>query len=217
VDARRYNFKHTLLVYALPSSLDPSAFSSMERVYSAKSYPHLPVKVIKAEWGRLTDRCGLPSQISVVGTRGLITQPNVAAQGFLSHSLLCHAALILIRSFLVFPTPTSRFRALVLARMTDGPPRSTSSCASAPPCRPLRVAISVPVMPSSLFPSTLSIFAPTSLPHPTILCLSYAEHPSPVSDYVVSCVPSLPMSFDFSVLFLHTISLIHRHLALYHS
>jgi len=30
-------------------------------------------------------------------------------------------------------------------------------------------------------------------------------------------VPYLPVSFDFSVLFLHTISLIHRHLALYHS
>ena len=37
---------------------------------------------------------------------------------------------------------------------------------------------------------------------------------------VVSCekrVPSPPVSFDFSVLFLHSISLIHRHLAVYHS
>jgi hypothetical protein len=42
-------------------------------------------------------------------------------------------------------------------------------CVSASPCRPLAIS-SVPGMPSSLFPSTLSIFVPTSLPHPAISC-----------------------------------------------
>jgi hypothetical protein len=105
----------------------------------------------------------LLSQFSVVETRMLQVRLSF------SRSLLCHAALILIRPFLVLPAPMLRFRALVLAQMTDGPPRSTSSCASAPPCRALAIS-SVPVIPSSLFPSTLSIFAPTSLPHPVILC-----------------------------------------------
>jgi hypothetical protein len=152
VDARRYNCKRIPPVYkpALPSSLDPSAFSSMGRVYSAKSHPHLPGKVIKAEWGRPTDR-----RSSEPNLGGCSTQPNVAAQAFFSRSLLCRAALILIRPFLVLPAPMSKFRALVLAQMTDGPPRSTSSCASAPPCRPIAISC-VPAMPSSLFPSTLS-------------------------------------------------------------
>ncbi|KAF8494960.1 hypothetical protein F5888DRAFT_1714549 [Russula emetica] len=102
------------------------------------------------------------------------------------------------RSFLVLPAPTSRFRALVLAQMTDAPPRSTSSCASTSPCRPL--AISVPVIPSSLFPPTLSIFVPTSLLIPRFSAVFYSHAEHPVSEYVVSCekhVPSLPVSFDF--------------------
>ncbi|KAF8494968.1 hypothetical protein F5888DRAFT_1714577 [Russula emetica] len=89
------------------------------------------------------------------------------------------------RSFLVLPAPTSRFRALVLAQMTDAPPRSTSSCASTPPCRPL--AISVPVIPSSLFPSTLSIFVPTSLLILRFSAVVYSHVEHPVSQYIVSC------------------------------
>jgi len=101
----------------------------MERVYSAKSYPHLPVKVIKAEWRRLTD-----GSLAEVETRGS-TQPNVVAQAFFSRSLICHVAFnTLIRSFLVLPALTSRFRALVLGQMVYGPPRWASSCASASPC-----------------------------------------------------------------------------------
>ena len=65
---------------------------------------------------------------------------------------------------------------------------------------------------------------PTSLPHPVILCsalfsISHAEHPSPVSEYVVTCDKRVSVSsrvFRLFVLFLHTISFINRHLALYH-
>jgi hypothetical protein len=78
----------------------------------------------------------------VFETRGS-TQPNVAAQAFFSRSLLCHATIILIRSFLFYQLP-SRFRAPVLAQMTDGPPRSTSYCASALSCRPLVISCLLP-------------------------------------------------------------------------
>ncbi|KAN0118134.1 hypothetical protein V8E52_005395 [Russula decolorans] len=128
----------------------------------------------------------LPSQISVFETRGS-TQPNVAAQAFFSRSLLCHATIILIRSFLFYQLP-SRFRAPVLAQMTDGPPRSTSYCASALSCRPLVISCLLPYF---------------SIRH--LRCLLRKTR---------SVFPCLP---TFSVLFFHTASLIHRHLVLYHS
>jgi hypothetical protein len=68
---------------------------------------------------------------------------------------------------------------------------------------------SVPVIHSSQFPSTLSISAPlASSSQFSAVLYSHAEHP--VSEYVVSCEKHL--SISSRVLFLHTISLIHRHL-----
>jgi hypothetical protein len=115
--------------------------------------------------------------------------------------------------FLVLPVPASRFRAPVLAQMTDGLPRFASFCASALPTPPSLIS-------SSLFSSIPSRFASTLLPHPTILC-------SPLFScrtsclrvlYVVSCQKcrrfDSALFFRFSVLFLH---LFHRHLAHYYS
>jgi hypothetical protein len=165
MDAHIYNSKHTHHLLAC-ISLQPHVHF-IERVRSVESHPRLPVKVVRQARGALEP---LPSQniSGWVGTCGL-AQRNAAAPAFFFRPLLCRA-LILIRSFLVLPAPTSRFRVLVLAQMTDGPgpPRLTSSCAFAPPCRPLAIS-SVPVMPSSLFFDAVNI-VPTSLPHPAILC-----------------------------------------------
>jgi hypothetical protein len=114
--------------------------------YSAKSYPHLPVKItknIENRVGLIDRRLPPPCQISVVGNHGS-TQANVTAQAqaFFFRSLLCH---ILIRSFIVLPARTSRIRVLLLAQMANGPPPSTSSL----PCRSLAIS-SVPVIPSTL-------------------------------------------------------------------
>jgi hypothetical protein len=88
------NFKHTPVFYpALPSSLDPSTFSSMERDYPVKSYSQPPVKVTKAEWGRSTDRCLFRAESRWLGhgvQRNQMLRP------------LCHASLMLIRSFLFY-------------------------------------------------------------------------------------------------------------------
>jgi hypothetical protein len=125
--------------------------------------------------------------------------------------------------FLVLPVPTSRFRAPVLAQMTGGLPHSASFCASAPPCRPCHL-----LRPCHTLFTIYYLRWRQDLRQPRFLVLrfsavlySHAEHP--VSEYCMlfpaknAGVSSLPVSFDFSVIFLHIISLIHRHLALYHS
>ncbi|KAF8494962.1 hypothetical protein F5888DRAFT_1714520 [Russula emetica] len=131
----------------------------------------------------------------MVGTRGS-TQPNVAAQAFFSRSLLCHAVLILIRSFLVF----TRFH-VENPRACGGP---NDGRASFDLILCLRFALSTP-SPS------LSCLLPYSLRHcqylrqprfliPRFSAVLYSHAEHPVSEYVVSCekrVPSLPVSFDF--------------------
>ena len=111
-----------------------------------------------------TDASSWP-KISVIEARGS-TQPDAAAQAFFSRSLLRHATLILIYSFLVLPAPKSRFRALMLAEMTDKPLRSDLIL-----LRPVDPSPSPPSLPCLLpYSRRCCQFAPSLLLHPAILC-----------------------------------------------
>jgi hypothetical protein len=215
-----YNSKHTHLRLHLPSATCPS--------YGTRSLSRIPPASIcqghqasQSEGGHWTDRCLFRVKYQWLGDavwrNGMLQlQLSPAAP------LLCRAAPTIIRSFLVLPVPTSRrLRALVLAQMTDGPPRSTSSCVSAP-VEPSPSISSIPVMHSSPFPSPLSIFAPTSLPHPAIPCTPLFSCRTSFLRVRSRSLPQKMLSVSSRVyrlfcLFLHTISLIHRRLAFYHS
>jgi hypothetical protein len=134
----------------------------------------------------------------MVGTRGS-TQPNVAAQAFFSCSLLYHAALILIRSFLGFTSSH-----VEIPRACGGPNEGRASF-DLILCPPLRTVGPSPSPPS------LSCLLPYSLRHcqylrqprfliPRFSAVLYSHAGHPVSEYVVPCekrVPSLPVSYDF--------------------
>jgi hypothetical protein len=151
-----YNSKHTQspCLPHLPSATYPP--------YGTRSHSRIPPAYStcqgrQASQSEATGPTSAPSdssQISVVGLGHVVWRNGMMLQLQLSFAApCCRAAPILIRSFLVLPVPTyRRFRTLVLAQMTDGPPRSTSSCASAPPD------------PSPSHPS-LSCLLPNSLRH----------------------------------------------------
>src|SRR6266566_86729 len=118
-----------------PPSRTWNAFSLLSQILSSPTCQSPQCKV-----GSIDRPLPLPSQISVIPDTWF-NATKCCSSGFLSRSQLSHAALILICSFLVLPAPASRFCALVLAQMTDGPPRSTSSCASASLCQSLVIHI----------------------------------------------------------------------------
>jgi hypothetical protein len=143
----------------------------------------------------------LPSQISVVGL-GHAVWRNAVAPAFFFRPLLCRTASILIHSFLALLVPTSRFRALVLAQMTDGSPRSTSfnlclrSALSSPRhlLRPCHSFFPIPfdnVDICANLASTSRDSLQSSILMPNILSQSTL---SPAKN----AFPSLPVSFDFS-------------------
>ena len=117
INARSCNSKQTYLACI---SLQPPVHLT-ECVCSVESRPHLPVKVVRQTRVRPLDRpMPLPSQISVVGLAHAVCRNGMLQHRLFSCGplgLLCRAASILIRSFLVLPVPMSRrFRALVLAQ-----------------------------------------------------------------------------------------------------
>jgi len=204
VDNHRYNFEHTPPV---PSSLDPSAFSSMERVYSAKSYHRLPVKVVKAEWGRPTDRCLFRAKSRWLGHA---VQRNQMLQLRLSFPAHCHA------SFISCFTSSH----VEIPRACAGPNDRRATSFDLILC--VHSALSTPrhLRPCHTF---------FPIPFDTLnICTNLASHPAILCSRLFSCRTScltvycllrtpfrlFPCLTTFSVLFLHTISLIHRHLAL---
>jgi len=114
-------------------------------------------KSLKTEWGQSTDVCLPRDNLGGRKSRFNATKCCSSGSGFLFPlTVMPHA-----HSF--FSCFTSSHVEIPRACASPNDGRAASLCASALPCRPLAIS-SVPVIPS-----TLSILAPISLPHPAIL------------------------------------------------
>jgi len=131
-------------------------------------------------------------------------------RAFFCCPLLCRAARILARSFLFYCTSS---RVEKIPRACAGP--MTDSLIQPHPVRPLRPVI-------SYLPYSLRLCQYLRQPRFLIARFSAALFPCRTSCLRVCCLLRKRFSmsssvFRLSVRFFHTISLIHRHLALYHS